>query len=250
MSGVKYAPGYVGIPDLAPDGRRIDRTLVKKVPSSFASPREFALFTRAAVMYGGWDQTILGIEIDTPTQPFDATDQPCDVCTKLAIALGVLSTYKSDEGDVKKLYLSSEGRHSASFALGVNMQGFNNLFRLCGVPKPYLIPSSTWVHGSEDRLDPPPTWTPTWADSREVVWNRLSMLGVMPMLTGKLRTRERLEHLVEVNNPFWVKQFGCDVFDLRQPGRVAQTFNSPHQLWSYLDTILDPNHPFVGFERR
>ena len=241
MSGVKYGPGYVEIPCPVPLGRSIESTLVE-IPN-FASPREFALFTREAVLNGAWDQTILGAEVDS-------TEQPCDVGTKLAIAFGVVSSYKSNEGDVKKLYWSWKGCETACTALNVNRQGFNNLFRLCGVPKPYLIPSTIGVEGSEYPVDPPPTWTPTWFDSREVVWNRLSMLGVMPMLTGKLRLRERLAHLVEVNNPFWIEQFGCDVFDLRQPGRVAQTFNYAHQLWSYLDTILDPNLPFVGFKKR
>ena len=198
-----------------------------KFPGTYATPSAFAAFTRAAVLAGPWDQSILAVAVDAP-------DQPCDVGTKLAAAFGLVSTYEfADDTAPRQLYRSEEGIDAACTSLNLNRAGLQHLFGLCGVPRPYLTPAA------------PPPAAPTWAVGREVVWNRLAMIGKLPPPEMSVRIAGRIEQLIEANLAFWRVQFGIDVGEQLARGHLTGTYHFVHRFWDDL-AARNPGLPNVA----
>ena len=161
------------------------------------SPRAFAVRTRRAVLRGAWDQTVV-------SRPVGEPHRHCDVGTKLAIAFGRVRTF--DDARIGPHYMSRDGRDAACEAMGLDLRQLKDLFYVCGVSQLYLTgpdlgSPATWSHNPKSK----------WPLGREIVWNRLAVMGVMPAFDGRRRVRPRTAAVVTANWRFWVGEFGIDV---------------------------------------
>ena len=166
--------------------------------SSFNSPREFAAFTRTAVLAGPWNQAVVSAPAGAHHTAY------CDVGTKLAAAFG--RVYIPDDLRLERRHLSRDGREAACEALGLSLQELKDLFWLCGASRLYLTGKD--LNGSGPVRH--------WPVSRATVWNRLALLDTMPSFDTPRRVRERTAATVEANWRFWRDQYGVDV---REPMR-------------------------------
>ena len=158
----------------------------------FDNPAAFARHTRAAVLAGDWDQAVVAVPAAR------APDAACDVGVKLAIAFDRVHT--SVKGPV---YLSRDGAAAAGEALSMQLQHLSALLHVCGaVQRPFAAQRQPWPR------------------SRDVVWDRLGLLGATPDFAGvRERVADRTAMIVDMNWIHWHRRFGVDVRRMRPADR-------------------------------
>lgn len=154
------------------------------------TPREFAVRTRHTVLDGRLDPSV-------NFQHAHDVGRPCSLGVMLAIALAepiIDPTYTGGP-----YYATTPGVRTACDALDTTRGALNSLLWICGAP-----------------ASPLGLRSPHWPSARrQLVWDRLALLEVMPSFDGRRRRVGVLtDALRSANWRYWRDTYGIDVHDM------------------------------------